>query len=133
MNQTIITGNLGGDPELRYTASGVPVCAFNVAVNKKWTDPEGEPKEKTTWFRVSVWRGQAEACEKHLEKGSRVMVIGEIEAPKIYNNRDGEPATSLELTAASVEFLSTRSEGAGAHRQQPPTQERRKADKDIPF
>lgn len=128
MNQTIITGNLGGDPELRYTPSGVPVCAFNVAVNKKWTDPEGEPKEKTTWFRVSVWRGQAEACEKHLEKGSRVMVIGEIETPKIYNSRDGEPATGLELTAASVEFLSPRSE-----RQQPPTQERRKADKDIPF
>jgi single-strand DNA-binding protein len=116
MNTTIISGNLGGEPELKYTPSGVPVCSFNVATNKKWTDADGNRKEKVTWFRVSVWRGQAEPCHNFLHKGSKVLVTGEMEAPKVYTNKAGEQAASLDLTATNVEFLSGQEDG-GQHRQ----------------
>jgi single-strand DNA-binding protein len=130
MNSITITGNLGADPEMKYTQSGVPVTSFNVATNKKWKDGEGNQKEKVTWFRVSVWRGQAEACHDHLHKGSKVLVVGEVEAPKAYINNAGEAAASLDITATTVEFLSGQEDG-GAQRSKPAGSSA--SDKDIPF
>jgi single-strand DNA-binding protein len=103
--QIILIGNLGNDPELRHTASGTPICSFRLAVNKHWTTPEGEKREKTTWFRISAWQKQAELVSQYLTKGRQVMVIGEIEEASTYTNKAGEPAASIEVTARLIKFL----------------------------
>jgi single-strand DNA-binding protein len=105
-HQTIIVGNVGRDPELRYTQSGRAVCGFSVAVNETWTDRQSnEKREKTTWYSVSVWGPQAETVSKYLSKGRQVMVIGNVSA-RAYTNNAGEPAASLDLNARDVRFLS---------------------------
>jgi single-strand DNA-binding protein len=104
----VIVGNLGRDPEMRYTPSGVPVTSFTVAVNRKWKNQEGELQEKTTWFRVTAWRRLAELCNEYLEKGRLVLVEGEIDA-SAWIGQDGEPRATLELTAQNVRFLGGRS------------------------
>jgi single-strand DNA-binding protein len=102
--QLIIVGNLGNDPELRYTSSGAPVATFSVAVNRKWTNTDGTPGEETKWFRVTVWRKLAETCNQYLAKGRQVMVIGRV-AASAFTGQDGSPRASLEVTADSVRFL----------------------------
>jgi single-strand DNA-binding protein len=114
--QITLVGNLGGDPAMRYTASGVPFASFSLAVNKVWNNQEGQRQEKTIWFRVTTWRKQAETVAQYLTKGSRVLVVGEIEEPQIYTDRDGNPRVSLNVNANSVRFMSGRgdSEGSGS-------------------
>lgn len=105
-HQTIIVGNLGGDPELKYMQSGSAVCNFSVAVTENWRDRQSnENREKTTWYRVAVWGAQAESCNTYLEKGSQVMVVGNVSA-RGYMNNNGEAAASLDMTARNVRFLS---------------------------
>lgn len=120
--QIILIGNLGNDPELRQTANGTPVCSFRMAVNKTWTTPEGEKREKTVWFRVTTWRKQAEIVNQYLTKGRQVMVIGEVEEASTYENKAGEMAASLEVTAHEVKFLGGPSEGDGAPAGRQPAQ-----------
>lgn len=109
--QTIVVGNLGSDPELRYLPSGAPVCSFNVAVNEVWTDRQSnERREKTVWFRVSAWNQLAETCSQYLAKGRQVMVVGTVEA-RGYTNNSGQAAASLELRARDVRFLGSRDGG----------------------
>jgi single-strand DNA-binding protein len=103
--QTMIVGNLGRDPEMRYTAQGVPVTNFSVAVNRTWTDNNGAKHEKVTWYRVSAWRRLAETCNEYLKKGRAVLVIGEMQEPRPYQGRDGEWRASLDLQARTVQFL----------------------------
>lgn len=103
--QIILIGNLGNDPEMRYTPAGTAVCAFRLAVNKRWTTPEGEKREKTVWFRVTTWKKQAEFVNQYLTKGRLVMVIGEVEEASAFVNKAGEPAASLEVTAHEVKAL----------------------------
>ncbi len=104
-HQTIIVGNLGGDPELKYMQSGSAVCNFSVAVSETWRDRQtNENRERTTWYRVAVWGGQAEACNTYLAKGRQVLVIGNV-STRAYMNNNGEAAASLDLTARSVQFL----------------------------
>ncbi len=102
--QCIIVGNLGRDPEMRFTADGTPVTSFSVAVNRRWTSADGSQGEKTWWFRVTCWRRLAETTNQYLRKGSPVMVIGEVEA-SAYTGQDGEARATLELTAREVKFL----------------------------
>ncbi len=109
--KTIIVGRLGGDPEMRYTPSGVPVTSFGVAVNKRWTDQNGEQQEKTTWFRVTAWRKLAENCAQYLHKGSLVFVEGDVDA-SAWTGQDGKPRATLELTAREVRFLTPKGNGA---------------------
>jgi single-strand DNA-binding protein len=106
MNKTTIIGNLVRDPELRTLNSGVNVCTFTVAVNRR-RKAEGQPE--ADFFRVSAWRQLGETCEKYLTKGRKVAVTGSIEA-RAYQGSDGQPKASLELTADDVEFLSSRNE-----------------------
>lgn len=108
---TVIVGNLGRDPEMRYTPSGIPVTTFSVAVSRKWKGQDGEMHEKTTWFRVTAWRKLAELCNQYLSKGRQVLVEGDVEA-SAWMGQDGEPRATLELTAQTVRFLGTRSGGA---------------------
>ncbi len=105
--KTVIVGNLGNDPEMRYTPSGVPVTSFNVAVNRRWTDQNGDQQKKTTWFRVTAWRKLAETCAQYLSKGRLVLVEGEVDT-SAWTGQDGQPRASLELTARTVRFLSPR-------------------------
>ena len=102
--KTIIVGNLGQDPTMRYTPSGKAVTNFTVAVNRKWTDQSGEQQAKTTWFRVAAWDKLAELCDQYLSKGRLVLVEGEVEA-SAYTSQEGEARASLELTARNVRFL----------------------------
>jgi single-strand DNA-binding protein len=117
-HQTIIVGHLGGDPELKYMQSGSAVCNFSVAVAEQWKDRQtNEKREKTTWYRVAVWGGQAEACNTYLAKGRQVLVIGNV-STRAYTNNNGEAAASLDLTARSVQFLSGAGGGQGQGGQQ---------------
>lgn len=112
MYQSItIIGNLGGDPEMRYAPSGDPVTSFSVAVSRSWNDTNGERKEKTTWFRVSVWGKMAEACAKYLAKGRQVMVVGEIEEPRVFTDKSGNARSALEIKAREVKFLGQKGDG----------------------
>ena len=112
-HQTIIVGNLGGDPELRYMQNGRAVCNFSVAVSERWRDRQtNEQQERTTWYRVAVWGQQAENCNTYLAKGRQVLVIGNV-AARGYMNNNGEAAASLDLTARSVQFLGGGNRGDG--------------------
>jgi len=104
----IFIGNLGNTPETRYTAKGDPVTSFSLATSRRY----GETDE-TTWFRVSVWGKQAESCQKYLSKGAKVLVEGRLKAePNVYQRKDGTWASSYELTAESVRFLTPKGEDA---------------------
>jgi single-strand DNA-binding protein len=103
-SQTIVIGNLGRDPELRFTPSGQQVCSFSIASNKTWTNADGTPGEKTTWFRVTAWGKLGEVAHQYLAKGRQVMVMGEIDA-SAWNGDDGTARASLELTAKTIKFL----------------------------
>jgi single-strand DNA-binding protein len=121
MFQTIIiAGNLGKDPEMRYTPSGQAVTSFNVATNRNYTDSNGQQVKETIWFRVSVWGKQAESTHNYLKKGSKVIVEGRLLAdpvsggPRIYKRSDGSSGASFEISANNVRFLSSRTEGGEA-------------------
>ena len=108
----IIIGNLGSNPEMRFTPNGDPVTTFSVATSRKY----GE-KDETTWFRVSVWGKQAESCNTYLSKGSKVLVEGRLKSnsdgnPNVYQRKDGTWASSYEVVAESVKFLSGKDEPA---------------------
>lgn len=109
--KVIIVGRLGQDPEMRYTPSGQPVTTFGVATDRRWTDQSGEQQQETTWFRVSVWGKQAEACNQYLTKGQQVLVEGRLRpdpatgGPRIWTGNDGVTRASYELTAWTVRFL----------------------------
>jgi single-strand DNA-binding protein len=111
--QTIIIGNVGRDPELRYTAAGVAVCDFSVAVTRRFgRDETGDTREKTTWYRVTCWRQRAEIAAQYVHKGMQIMVVGTVEA-SAYTDRSGQPAASLDLTADNFQMLGGRDGGTG--------------------
>lgn len=111
-HQTVIIGNLGGDPELRYLQSGQAVCNFSVAVSERWRDRQsGEQRERTTWYRVAAWGPLGETCNQYLARGRQVMVAGNVRA-RGYINNNGEAAASLDLTARDVQFLGGRDGGS---------------------
>lgn len=112
--QIVLIGNLGNDPEMRYTPSGVPVASFNLAVNKTWTNAEGQRQDKTTWFRVTTWRKNAEIASQYLTKGRQVLVVGELEDARAYTDRDGNLRASLEVTAQTIKFLGKNSDSSGS-------------------
>lgn len=117
----IVVGNLGRDPEMRYTPSGQAVTNFSVATNRQYTASSGEKVQETTWFRISAWGRLAETTNQYLRKGSRVLVEGRLNSdqatggPRIWTRQDGSPAASFEVTANVVRFLSTRAEDESGH------------------
>ena len=113
--QVQIIGNLGNDPETRYTANGRLNVRFSVATNRRWNDQNGQQQERTTWFRVTVWGNQAEAMVKLMDqgalaKGRQVFVSGRIEQQE-YTGNDGTLRTTLEVTADAVQLTGGRPEG----------------------
>ncbi len=112
----ILVGNVGRDPEMRYTPSGQPVTSFSVATNRQYTANSGETVKETVWFRVTTWGKQAEVCNQYLKKGSKVLVEGRLTpdastgGPRVWTAQDGTPRASFEITASTVRFLSSRGE-----------------------
>jgi single-strand DNA-binding protein len=115
----IIVGNVGRDPEMRYTPSGQAVTNFNVATNRQYTASDGSQVKETIWFRVSTWGKTAENCNQYLHKGSKVLIEGRLNAdaktggPRVWQGQSG-PAASFEVTASTVRFLSGRDDDASA-------------------
>jgi len=122
MDKITLIGNLGKDPEMRYTPSGQPVTSFSVASNRKYTNNNGEAVKETTWFRISAWGKLAETCNQYLKKGRQVYIEGrltpdkETGGPRIWTRQDGIAAASFEVAASFVEFLGG---GEGASTAQP--------------
>ncbi len=116
----IVVGNLGKDPEMRYTPAGSAVTSFSIATNRQYTKGDGEQVKETIWFRITTWGKQAEICNQYLTKGSKVLVQGVLipdkntGGPKVYKKQDGSSGASFDVNAGTVRFLSSRSEAGGS-------------------
>jgi len=108
--QITLIGNVGTPPEMRYTPSGTAVANFTLAVNRRWTNADGQTQEKTTWFRISTWKRQAEVVSQYVTKGSRIMVVGEVDEARPWTDRDGLQRASIEVTALEIKFLDGRNQ-----------------------
>ena len=104
-NKIIIVGNLGRDPELRYTPQGTAVCNFSMATNEKRRDKAGEMQDITTWFRITLWSRQAENASKYLTKGNSVYIEGRLKLDE-WTDRDGNTRQTLDVTATDMQFIS---------------------------
>jgi len=120
MYQSItIVGNVGRDPEMRYTPSGQAVTSFSVATNREYTGSDGVKVKETAWFRVSTWGKTAEVCSQYVAKGSKVLVEGRLISdpvtggPKVFAKQDGTTSASFEINANVVRFLSSKASHAG--------------------
>jgi single-strand DNA-binding protein len=115
----ILVGNLGRDPEMRYTPGGQAVTNFSVATSRQYTASDGNLVKETIWFRISTWGKLAETCNNYLKKGSKVLVEGRLNpdpatgGPRMWTRQDGTSAASYEITANTVRFLSSRTEAEG--------------------
>jgi len=104
LNKVMIIGNVGTDPEMRYTANGRAVTSFRVAANRSFTTPEGERREETEWFAVVAWQKLAEQCSQYLQKGRRVYVEGRLRT-RSWDTPDGQRRFRTEVIADRVLFL----------------------------
>lgn len=135
----IIVGNLGRDPEMRYTPDGTPVTTLSIATNRKWNNTDGSQGEETTWFRVTAWKKTAESAAQYLTKGRQVMIEGQLTpdratgGPKIWTRQDGTAGASFEVRADRIVFLGGRSEGGGGGGGGVETPEDYGGEEDIPF
>lgn len=104
LNKVMIIGNVGRDPEMRYTPSGKAVTSFSVATNRSWTSSQGERREKTEWFNVVAWNQLAEICNQYLKKSQQVYVEGRLQTRK-WQDSNNNPRTSVEVIANEVIML----------------------------
>jgi|SRR5450432_2115108 len=137
-NKITLVGNLGRDPELRYTPQGTPVCSFSLATNERRKDKTGEMQDQTTWFRVTLWGRQAETASQYLSKGRPVYIEGRLRVEE-WTDRDGKPRHTLEVHATDMQFIGGgRNEEPPAERSAPSEQASEPqadfaADDDVPF
>jgi single-strand DNA-binding protein len=110
LNKVMIIGNLGRDPEMRYTPSGKPVTTFSVATSRTWNTSEGEKREETEWFNIVAWSSLAEICKQFLTKGQQVYIEGRLQT-RHWDDQDGNKHTSVEIVANEMIILSERREG----------------------
>ena len=137
----IVAGNLGRDPEMRYTPNGDAVTTLSVAVDDSYTNNQGERIKKTIWTRVSVWGKQAENANEYLRKGSKVLVEGKLVCdpesgnPRVFERQDGTFGSSYEVRAFTVRYLSSRRETEGGFQDGSftPDSKPTETDEEIPF
>lgn len=129
MNRITLIGNLTRDPELSETQSGIAVCRFAIAVNRRRTS-EGEPQ--TDFFNVTAWRGLAESVARYCKKGNKVAVTGSVQI-RTYEGNDGVKRTSVDVVADEVEFLSPKAQDGAEEPKKKPVLEPFEDDGDIPF
>lgn len=113
INKVIIVGNLGRDPEMRYTPSGSPVTSFSVAVSRKWRTPEGESREETEWFNVECWNKLAETANEYLQKGRQVFIEGRFRTESWDDKNTGEKRYRTKVVANEMQMLGQRGDGVG--------------------
>ena len=113
VNKVILLGNVGGDPELRYTPSGAGVANFSIATNESWTDKNsGERQERTEWHRIVAWGRLAEICNQYLRKGSKVYIEGRLQT-RSWEGQDGQRRYTTEIVANEMQMLDSRDESGG--------------------
>src|SRR5512138_183995 len=114
VNKVILVGNLGKDPEVRYTSGGQGVANLRIATSRSWTDKQsGQRKEETEWHDVEVWGKQAEQCGEYLAKGRQVYVEGRLKTDKWQDKQSGQERSKVKVVADTVRFLGGRGGGAG--------------------
>jgi single-strand DNA-binding protein len=113
LNKIMLIGNVGAEPEMRYTPSGTPVSEFRLAVNRRSRGQDGNPVDETDWFTVICWNRLAEIVNDYVEKGRQVYVEGRLHVRR-YTNRDGQERTAIEVVANDVLLLGSRGERAAA-------------------
>lgn len=112
LNKVMIIGNLGRDPEMKYTPAGKAVTTFSVAVGRVYRSPEGENREETEWFRVVAWDKLAETCNQYLHKGSKVYIEGRLQT-RTWKDNNGQERTTVEVVANEMMMLDSRQAGTG--------------------
>ncbi len=112
MNKIIVIGNLGSDPEMRYTPNGQSVTSFNIASNRRYRTADGEQREETEWFRCSAFGRLADVCNQYLTRGQQIYVEGRLKG-RSYTDRDGQPRYSLDITLTEMQMLGRRGDGEG--------------------
>ena len=133
-NKLTFQGNLGGDPELRMTPSGKPVCNFSVASTESWKNDKGEKVSRTTWFKCVAWDALAKIVNEYGKKGMPVLVEGRLKPneqgrPEIFTNQQGVASASYEVTVREIHILSSKEQGAAEDAVTPPAGN----EDDIPF
>ena len=121
LNKVFVMGNLGQDPELRYTSNQNPVATLSVATKEVWTGKDGQRQESTEWHRVVVWGKQAENCNKYLAKGRAVFVEGRLQT-RSWDDKNGQKRYTTEINASNVQFMPSAtgpSAGMGDHDESP--------------
>ena len=113
LNKVMLIGNLGKDPELRYTSSGVAVATFSVATNESWKDQDGNPQERTEWHNIVAWRKLAEICGEWLKKGKKIYVEGRIQTRSYDDKNTGAKKYITEIVADNIIMLDGRGDGGG--------------------
>jgi len=124
MNKAMVIGNLGNDPDVRYTANQTPVATFSVATTERWKDAEGTRHEHTDWHRIVAWRGLAEVCGEHLKKGDKVYIEGRIQTRK-WEDQNGNTRYTTEIIARELEMI-------GGRRQEPAESPQEYAEPPLP-
>ena len=137
INKAILIGNLGKDPELRYTPSGQAVASFSIATTRKWRDNEGQSQEQTEWHNIIVWGKQAENANEYLQKGRSVYIEGRIQN-RSYEDKDGNKRYISEVVAQTVQYLGSKGDQSNTNKQsqQQPSDtppEVSSDDDDLPF
>ena len=120
VNKVILIGNLGRDPELRYTASGQGVANFTLATNERWRDKDGANQERTEWHRIVVWGKTAENCAQYLQKGRSVYVEGRLQTRE-WEDKEGNKRQTTEIVAQNVTFLGSRDAARSGSAPAPPS------------
>ena len=113
LNKVLLMGNLGRDPEVRFTTGGTSVANFSIATNESWKDKNGQLQEKTEWHRIVVWGKLAELCGQYLKKGRQAFIEGRLQTRE-WTDKEGKKNYSTEIVANNVQFIGGRPEGAGA-------------------
>jgi single-strand DNA-binding protein len=137
VNKAILIGNLGKDPDLRYTPSGQPVASFSLATSEKWRDKDGVQQDRTEWHNIVVWGRQAEIAKEYLSKGRQVYIEGRIQT-RSWDDKDGNKRYTTEIVANTVRFLGQRDQSGGAPsggapQEAPPSADLTNEDDDLPF
>jgi single-strand DNA-binding protein len=114
VNKVILIGNLGSDPEVRYTPDGVPVANFNLATSESWNDRNtGERQERTEWHRLVLWRKLAEIAGQYLKKGAKIYVEGKLQT-RSWDDQSGQKRYTTEIVVNDMQMLDSRGEGGGS-------------------
>ena len=113
LNKVMIIGNVGRDPEMRYTPSGQAVTSFSVAVSRRWTGNDGQPQEETEWFNIVAWAKLAEQCNQLITKGRRVYIEGRLQTRSWDDRETGQKKYRTEVVANVMLLLDSRPPGGG--------------------